>query len=129
MKHLNQSVAKVTGIFIALVLAASCTESGPRTFSSVQDLRNAFVELGGSCPTWIQSNLVEAAEESGDCNSSTVLSTYKDAESAREAAENLADLIRSIDLEPSIAYGGNWVINSNQAPEIGPKLGGTVITD
>lgn len=113
------------GVIFSLMLAVSgCSSNSPVSYESVADLKTAFESAGGSCLEWVQTNQVEAALESGTCNSSTVLSVYVDAESAETAATNLVQLINSFGMEPNVIYGANWVVNSDQVDIVSGVLNG-----
>jgi hypothetical protein len=120
---------KPFALLAASALFLSGCSTGPRTFASVNELRVAFVNAGGSCLEWDQTDQVAAALESGTCNSNTVLSIYDSAEAAEESARGLADMIAGYGLTPSITFGGNWVVNSDDATLVSESLGGTDLSE
>jgi hypothetical protein len=114
-------------VVVPLGLVAGCA-SGPTTYSLVSDLRDAYESAGFDCPEWDQSNQVTAASESGTCDSSTVLMVFDDEASATSQAKSLASLVRSFGSTPSIAYGANWVVNTDQAEIVAKELHGSLIS-
>lgn len=94
--------------------------------SSVLSLRNAFVDAGGDCSTYKESNQVTRAAESGTCGSGTVLSVYSstvDRDAVVDGMKQFADLVGM-----NVLVGENWIINDKQAAQYQPKLGGTLVT-
>lgn len=110
--------------------SSSPTSQGPKTFSSVGELKDAAVAAGLACPSWKQDNVVQAAAESGTCSDETVLSTYATDADLQTAIGNLRDineLMKEQKLEPTpILIGPNWIINAPDAPSLTGALGGTV---
>lgn len=125
MKISYKSLAVMT---VSVLVLSGCS-SGPRTYSSVDDLRQAFENAGGSCLEWEQTDQVAAALESGTCNSNTVLSIYESPEAAEDSARGLAEMIAGYGLTPSITFGGNWVVNSDDATLVTESLGGTDLSE
>ncbi len=124
----------VTAIAAVLVLAG-CSSSPtpqptsdaayPAKFRTVEELRDAFVRAGGSCPNWQQTNQIPLAAESGTCSSSNVLSIY----SSTADRDELVRGYKSIAMEDSvIMVGENWVINDKQVRSLDPALGGTIVS-
>lgn len=77
----------------------------------VEDLRDAFVAAGGSCDQFAQTDVVEAAAESADCDSNTVLMYFTDVGDRIATATNLHTL------GSDLLVGDTWVINSD-LPEL-----------
>jgi hypothetical protein len=99
-------------------------------YSSVVELRDAYVEAGGQCPSWNQSDVILAALESGECDDATVLSIYVDRSEAMDAAEGLAAFDEMMGEPAPVLVGPNWLVNSGQdadeLTELKKVLGGTV---
>jgi hypothetical protein len=110
-----------------LVLALSgCTSEPQARYDTVVDLRDAYVAAGGACPEWVEGNHITKAAQSGDCDSSTVLSIYLN-ESGRDSV--IADM-KSLSLgDMHLLVGENWVINTKDPEAYLDSLGGTVIRD
>ncbi|MFB9309333.1 hypothetical protein BJY17_001205 [Agromyces hippuratus] len=96
------------------------------TYSTVDELREAFVAAGGECPEWVQGDQVTLAAQSGSCSDDTVLSIYTGATDRDEVVGNLKTLL-SDDL--SLLVGENWIINVPEPELYVDKLGGTVVTN
>lgn len=94
------------------------------TYSTVNDLRDAFVAAGGACPDWRQTNRVTLAAQSGDCSDSTVLSIYSSEADRDQVVENL----KSFGMGVHLLVGENWIVNVEGPEEYADELGGTVVT-
>ena len=119
---------------LAIVVLASASACGGSSdgdgkpadgrFKSVEDLRSAFVDAGGSCDQWDQNDRIDAAEESGDCDDSTVLSTYPDRASAQSAADDLMEATPILD---EVLIGDNWIVNTDQnLRSLKEEMGGVI---
>lgn len=97
------------------------------TFATVEALRDTYVEAGGRCDEWDQSNIVTAAAESADCDADTVLSTYTSVADRDGIVNYLKEYGEGIG-GVTLLVGGNWIINSEDAREVQPGLGGIVVT-
>lgn len=75
----------------------------------VEDLRNAFVAAGGSCEQYDRTDVVEAAAESADCDSDTVLMYFTD------VGDRVATVATLGAFGSDLLAGDNWVINSDLA--------------
>ncbi|MGK3708925.1 hypothetical protein [Arthrobacter sp. IK3] len=99
------------------------------TYATVEELKDAFVEAGGSCPEFSQNNGVTLAAESADCSGSVVLSTFLSSSSIDQLIQNNKEMFADIDIElNSWLVGENWVINAPDAEDLREKLGGTVVS-
>lgn len=100
--------------------------SYPETYRSVVELKDAFVQAGGDCPSWEQTNQVKTASESGTCSPTNVLSIY----TSEAEKEDALELFKSI-AQPGAALlvGKNWIINDKSVKEIDPAIGGTFFTN
>lgn len=99
----------------------------------------AAVAAGYSCPSWQQDNVVTLAAESGRCSDTDVFTTYLSMEAVQEMAQGMkeSDLamqetVEEMGGEPlpttTLLVGPNWIINSPDAAELQPELGGSVAT-
>lgn len=120
----------------ALVALSACSQVAPElepeaatypeTFRSVEELRDAFVEAGGECPSWEQSNHIPAAAESGTCSDSNVLSIYTSKDSTEAAFDNYKTIAQP---GASLLVGENWIINDEVVKDLDPALGGVLFTN
>lgn len=120
---------KSLALAVVSVLALSGCSAGqsfPETYRSVDDLRVAFENAGGTCEAWDQANQVKTASESGTCGPRTVLSVYTSEAAASNAATTLKELSAGQDL--SLLVGKNWIINAPEVSELDPSMGGTFLT-
>ncbi len=117
-------IASVIGA-IALSGCAQNTHAYPDTYRSVEELRDAFVQAGGDCPNWEQSNQVKLAAESGTCSSTNVLSIYTSSASKDEVIATL----KSLGMEGlSLLAGDNWIINDPEVKNLDTAIGGVLVT-
>lgn len=100
-------------------------EAYPATYSSVEELRDAFVQAGGICPEWEQKNHVKLAAESGTCSDSNVMSVYISEAQKDEAVNTLMSITES---KTSLLVGENWIINDKQIDSIDREIGGVFVT-
>lgn len=139
MKHLGAPIAAALLLAALTGCSSTATAAGEHTsspaptkvmavsYSSVTDLKTAYVKAGGKCPSWDQNNVVQTAAESGDCSDSTVLSTYADEGSKTDAVTALKGFATS-DVPAVFLVGPNWIVNSEDAKAVAKKLGGTIVT-
>lgn len=119
---------------LGIAALAGCVSTPPiaddgdhLTFDSVEALRAAYVEAGGDCPEWNQTNAIKLALESGDCSGDTVLSIYASAADRDEVVDDLTEALADIG-GPTLLIGKNWMINTPDPAATAESLGGTVIT-
>ncbi|MEV7605127.1 hypothetical protein AB0N65_06780 [Paenarthrobacter sp. NPDC089322] len=110
--------------------AVSTPPADGGTFATVLDLKKAYVDAGGPCPSFNQGNRVTLAAESADCDTETVLSTYVSPEDISSVIQNLKKLDTSSGYKSSttLLVGKNWIINNKQIAKYREKLGGTVVS-
>ncbi len=108
--------------------SAAAPTGNKGSFEKVEELRDAYVAAGGSCPTWVLSNVVETAIESGDCSDSSVLSIYSSTSEASDAAETIRDLNDQAGMDSTLLLGENWIIIAEDVATVEPVLGGILIT-
>lgn len=101
-------------------------------FSSLADLKQAFVDAGGQCWGWKEDLSVPLEEfgwiGKGECDSKTILILYEDGVSVEEDALNTRKHNEFIGFKTSLLFGENWKINSDQVEIVYPKMGGTLMT-
>jgi len=106
---------------------ASPSAASAREFASVTALRDAYVAAGGVCTGWVQDNEVDAAAESGNCDTG-VLMTFLSPSSAQEQATTLKQLHEDSGIPGQFAVGGNWILNTDDSAAVATAMGGTVVT-
>ncbi len=121
----------VVGMGLASVVAlgacgAGSSTSEPATYGSVEELKNAAVEAGLDCPDWEKTNQVVNAAQSGQCDGNSVLATYSTDADLQATLDGARDLAELAPIFGTWLVGPNWTINSPQAEELQPRLGGVV---
>jgi hypothetical protein len=119
-------VALLAGCAGPLTPAPEAPPADGGTFGSIDDLVAAYEAAGGDCSGWEQTNVIDLAAESGDCDDNTVLSTYASESDRDKSAENVKSLSELID-GVTLLVGANWIINDKAAGELQDVLGGTII--
>lgn len=124
------SAAPVAAPVAAPTTSAPTPPANGGTYGSVQELKDAFVEAGGICDSWDQSNHVTKAAESGSCSDQNVMSTYLSKEDITSMISSIKALNEEVDYESDAVWltGENWVINDPAAAELRGKLGGVLVT-
>lgn len=90
------------------------------------DLRDAYVEAGGACPEWAQTNSVKIASQSGDCDGDTVLSVYLSRDAVERRVEETKGSVFGA-MGSDWLVGENWIINASDLATIQEKLGGQIV--
>lgn len=104
----------------------SPSKTGPVTYGSVTDLRDAAVAAGYDCPSWEQANHVTLAAESGTCSSADVFMTF----TGEGDRDELVGLLKQNlgDVGMHLLVGPNWVINTEDGLDaLQEALGGTIV--
>lgn len=113
---------------LTAALLTGCSGSGPAaTYETVTDLRDAFVEAGGECPDWSETNKVEIASQSGECGTGTVLSVYLSSEAVERRIEATKGSIFG-DIGNDWLVGENWIVNTEDVGGLADKMGGRVVS-
>jgi hypothetical protein len=109
-----------------------------KRFESVVEMRDAYIEIGGSCSDWEQSNQIKLALESGGCSDGNVMSIYSSRSVADEQNRAYKEFISDImpswieeDRPISLLVGENWILNESDASLISAfqsAFGGDLIT-
>lgn len=108
-------------------VAGSDADTPQARYDSVIDLRDAFVEAGGDCPDFKQTNRVTYAAESANCSSETVLSTYLSAEATQKRVDESKKAFGSLDSSTWLV-GENWIVNAPNPESLQDELGGQLIS-
>jgi len=123
---------KLLLLLVCLSLSLTGCGSLNKEYSSVVDLRDAFVKAGGQCWEWKLNDPVKAQvpshKEDADCDQKTVLIVFADGVSAQEEALQFASTLRSLKFRVNVLVGKNWMINSDQVTKVYAQMGGTLIT-
>jgi hypothetical protein len=118
--------------------SSSTTVVVEKRFESITEMRDLFIEVGGSCPSWKQENQVTLALETGSCSESNVMSIYSSRAVAEE--QNRAYKKFVLDVMPSwvqedrpisLLVGANWILNETNSTTVGAfqaAFGGDLIT-
>jgi hypothetical protein len=96
----------------------------PATFDTVDDLRSAYVDAGGECSEWRQTDVITLAAQSGQCDADTVLSIYLSESNRDEVIAGMKSI-----LAVHLIVGENWILNTDAEDDsFATELGGTVVT-
>jgi hypothetical protein len=118
--------------------SSSTTVVVEKRFESILEMRDFFIEVGGSCPSWNQKNQVTLALETGSCSESNVMSIYSSRAIAEE--QNRAYKKFVLDVMPSwvqedrpisLLVGANWILNESNRDVLSKfqvAFGGDLIT-
>ena len=131
--------SKLATSLVAVLFITGCTSGNnvsiekpkENKFSSLAELKQAFIDAGGQCWDWVQEAIpveVDNKIAQGDCDSKTVLSIYKDGVNVRDEAIGFRTFMISLKFKVKLLFGDNWMINSDQVEIIYPKMGGTLMT-
>lgn len=96
----------------------------PAIYASVVDLRDAYLDAGGTCDEWARDYSTQDATEAGRCADGGVLMIFSDAKAASDRAVELRRLLAEAGSSAGLAAGGNWLIVSYDAPGVAAALGG-----
>lgn len=119
----------LTGCSAGTNEAATGSESSTpiARYDSVNDLRDAFVNAGGECPSYEQGNGVKYSAESATCSDSTVLSTYLSSETVQKRVDESKTALQGMDSSTWLV-GENWIINAPNPEGLQEKMGGQLIS-
>lgn len=100
-------------------------------YGSVTELKDAAVEAGYTCSSWVVENVVALAAESGSCGDDSVLSTYAsqvDLQSQLDVEKEASKLLTDNGIETTpVLVGPNWLFKAPEAVELRESLGGVLI--
>ena len=94
----------------------------PTRYESVEAIRDAYLEAGGTCEQWERVDPGGIAEEVGRCSDAVVMARFRDAaqlENALEQADALAVPTRRL-------VGENWMLNAPDAAERSEGMRGRI---
>lgn len=126
MNTWGKSLATVLSATL-LASVAACSSEPRATYDSVDELKQAFVEAGGQCDAWDESNSVKIAQQSGECGTDTVLSVYLSKDATERRIEATKDSIFGT-LGDDWLVGKNWIVNAPDAAQYQESLGGRVVS-
>lgn len=126
-------------LLISVLFLTGCTTNNSATtekpmenkFSSLAELKQAFIDAGGQCWDWVESAIpkeITSETGHGECDSEGVLILYKDGVNSREEAIAFRSFLISLKFKVNLLFGDNWMINSDQVEIVYPKMGGTLMT-
>ena len=122
----------ITFVLLGCLISISGCGVKDREFSSIEDLRDAFVKAGGQCWEWKKNNPrksnFKSQKGNATCDSKTFLVLFSDGVSSKDEALGFANTLRGMNFEVSLLVGKNWMINSDQVTKVSAQLGGTLIT-
>lgn len=112
---------------------------------SIDELKDAAVAAGMECGTWVQTNAMTLAAESGECRNPKgdyVLSTYISEAIRDDAVRNYKDFTLDsrevfeeqgtgdsvLPEEETLLVGPNWMIAPQAADSLQEELGGRLVT-
>lgn len=117
---------------IALAVTGCSTSSPPESsptaaplgkVSTIEDLRDAYIEAGGVC-NWDQTDVVTGAVASGNCSDKSVLMLFADSADRTAAVARMGSMT---EFEKHLLVGENWIINAPDVADVQEKLGGKVV--
>lgn len=123
-------------LWVAPVVSTEPFGGKNASYSSLADLKLAYLQSGGTCTDWFQSDAVDMAIASGQCaDSSVILALYasrEDIDANQQAAQELMSVLEdagldTADLLAPQLVGPNWVITSSNASLLQTNMGGEVI--
>ena len=119
-------VAALAAAGLIATLAACAGNGAPEEYSTIDALKEAYVEAGGTCSDWEVGDAVGDWAQFGNCGSDgAVLSTYS-SESDRD--RTVSDL-KSRKQSMSRAFvGPNWIIASNEEEAVGLNMNAMIVT-
>lgn len=120
---------KLLATFVAavLILSGCGPDDSGGSYNDVEALRDAFVDAGGTCDEWEQTNKVLGAAQSGECGINTVLSTYLNHEAVQDRISDTKDSMFGA-MGDDWLTGENWIINGDNIDELKQELGGQVVS-
>lgn len=95
--------------------------------ADIDALVDAYMEAGGECADWDQTDQVTAASASGNCSSTAVLMVFDDKAKLESTSRTLLGMVLEGETK-SILVGPNWIINSDQTYNVVAELGGDLRT-
>lgn len=113
-----------------LAMPLLTTGGGPEknaTYETVEGLKEAYVDAGGVCDDWSQTNAVEIAAQSGECGESTVLSVYLSSEAVERRIEATKGSMFA-EIMDDWLVGENWIIHADDATDLQGELGGRIVS-
>lgn len=124
------AIAILVAAFSLSLVGCGPEQSGGK-FEDVDSLREAFIDAGGNCDDWNQTDTVTGALQSGECGTTAQLSVFKDGSGVQyqitevkksEKAEGMGDWLT----------GENWIIavddQTEHASELQVELGGQIVS-
>lgn len=127
---------RVKGIALAAsvgALLAGCSgggESAPSVtgaateFSTVEELRDAYVAAGGTCEAWEEIDPGDYDATAGRCSDSVVMAVYANPDELAAAVDRSQNLA----VQTHLLVGENWLLNVDNPQDFVEALGGTTVS-
>lgn len=120
------SMVAAVVISIGMTSCSTTPEEG-KSYNSIDELRNDFEAAGGDCPSWVQTDQVTNALQSGECDDSTVLSIYGSTQDTTDQVVQLKEMVQGLGMENHLLVGPNWIVNSPDFEELQKQMGGITV--
>lgn len=128
MKH---TLAAAALVVLPFSLAGCGPDQSGGMFEDVDSLRDAFIEAGGNCNDWNQTNTVTGALQSGECGTTAQLSVFKDGEGVQYQITQVKNSEKAEGMGEWLT-GENWIIavddETEHASELQSDLGGQIVS-
>lgn len=131
----GSSRRRVKGIALAaavgaLLVGCSGGESVPAVtgdateFSTVEELRDAYVAAGGTCEAWEEIDPGDYDAKAGRCSDSVVMAVYANPDELAAAVDRSQNLA----VQTHLLVGENWLLNVDNPQDYVDALGGTTVS-
>lgn len=108
---------------VAPTPTVTSTPSAEPAGTTLDELQSMYIEAGGECDS-ISPRQISVAEEAGDCDDGTLLTTYS-SESQRDGAIVVLQGLQDSNPSPLvIVVGPDWIVNGGDADMIAAPMGG-----
>lgn len=122
MKRKILGIVALTGA----LLLTSCSHA-PAEYSTIEDLRDAYVDAGGECPEFETHGPTDYSIEDARCSPSAVIAIYGSHEDVQRETSMVKNSVGKL-LGGKRLIGENWMINGPDLEKIQKKMGGEIIT-
>jgi hypothetical protein len=132
----GSSLRRVKGIALAAsvgALWAGCSGGGESVpsvtgdateFSTVEELRDAYVAAGGTCEAWEEIDPGDYDAKAGRCSDSVVMAVYANPDELAAAV----DRSKNLAVQTHLLVGENWLLNVDNPQDFVDALGGTTVS-
>lgn len=113
------------GALCAVAALAACSSAGEKSFDSVDDLKEAFVDAGAACDDWQVGAQDGEWTEFGNCGvTGATLSIYEGSDDRDVMVEQMQS---GRSLHSQALVGSNWIITTDADTAIAEELGADVV--